>query len=147
MSIRVHPWLIFVVFCASVVIIREECSTTKAAPEEVGHLDEEGAAVATEARLQLSGEGIETVANQIVVVTNIERCARIRRPAQKELPSGSRRKRVIVDSSAKKDEARKLIRCAKRIDVVIESNQLSVFPSQPILVVIKGHAQRIRRLI
>ena len=134
-------------FCASEVIIREECSTTKAAPEEVGHLDEEGAAVATEARLQLSGEGIETVANQIVVVTNIERCARIRRPAQKELPSGSRRKRVIVDSSAKEDEARELIGCAKRIDVVIECGEMSVVAHQPIFVVAERHFQCGRWLV
>ena len=110
MSIRVHPWLIFVVFCASEVIIREECSTTKAAPEEVGHLDEEGAAVATEARLQLSGEGIETVANQIVVVTNIESCAGIRRVAKKELAPRPRRQRVIVNARPRKNESRKLIR-------------------------------------
>ena len=53
--------------------------------EQVRHLDEEGAAVAAKARLDLAGKRIEAVAAEIVVVTDIESRSRIRGPAEKKL--------------------------------------------------------------
>ena len=57
----------------------------KAAPEQVGHLNEERAAVATKPRLELTGEGIEAVAREVIVVAEIESCAGVWSPAGQEL--------------------------------------------------------------
>src|SRR5262245_11440509 len=65
-----------------------DCSKT--APDEVGHFDEECAAVAAEAGFELVGEGAVSVASQIVVVADVERRARIRRPSEQELPANVR---------------------------------------------------------
>jgi len=50
----------------------------KALPDQIRHLDEKGAPVATKAGLELAGERAETVAGQVVVISNVKRCARIR---------------------------------------------------------------------
>ena len=44
----------------------------KAATDQVGHLDEERAAVATKSRFELAGEGTEAVADEVVVVAKIK---------------------------------------------------------------------------
>ena len=57
----------------------------EAFPEQVGHLDEEGAAIAAKARLELSRERTEAVASEIVVVPDIESRAGIWRVAEQKL--------------------------------------------------------------
>ena len=59
--------------------------SAKALAEQIGHLDEEGAAVATKARLELARKRTETATSQIVVIADVERGARIRRPAKQKL--------------------------------------------------------------
>ena len=66
-------------------IICDGSLSAKALAEEVRHLDEESAAVTAEAGLQLAGEGAETIARQIVIVSDIEGRARIRRVAKEKL--------------------------------------------------------------
>ena len=53
--------------------------------EEIRQLDEERSPVATQPRLQLSGERAEAPAINVVVVAHIKGSARIRRPAKKKL--------------------------------------------------------------
>src|SRR5258706_1026217 len=57
----------------------------EAAPEEVGHLDEECAAVAAKSRLGLAGEWIGPVAREVVVIAQIKGCAGVRGPTSQEL--------------------------------------------------------------
>src|SRR6266849_5219719 len=73
------------------------CGLAKTLSEQVGHLDEEGAAVAAEARLELIGEGTEAVAVEIVVVSDIESRPWIRCPAKEKLAFEIGRDRIKVD--------------------------------------------------
>ncbi len=57
----------------------------EAAANQVRHLDEESAAIAAKARLELAGEGTKTVAGEVVVVTKIKSGAGVGRIAKQEL--------------------------------------------------------------
>ena len=59
----------------------------KSSSNQVRHLDEECASVASESRFELSGKGIEAIVIQIVVVAHVKRRAGIRRPAEQKLPT------------------------------------------------------------
>src|SRR5437870_2902936 len=63
----------------------------EALAEQIGHLDEEVAAVAPEAGLELARERAETIPIQIVVVADVKSGAGIRRPAKQKLPFVVRR--------------------------------------------------------
>src|SRR5437588_10283851 len=93
--------------------------TAEAFANQVRHLDEEGAAVAAEARLELSRERTEAVARQVVVVSSIKRSAGIRCVAKEELRAGAGGQCVIVDARGHKREAVELVRRAKQIEVVL----------------------------
>src|SRR5918997_4407253 len=81
----------------------------EALAEEVGHLDEEGAAVAAEAGFERAVEGVEAVAVEVVVVAGVEGRPRIRRPAEEELAAHVRGERVVVYAGAGEKEARELV--------------------------------------
>src|SRR6266511_4347251 len=91
---------------------------SKTAPDEVGHLDEECAAVAAEAGFELVGERAVSVASQVVVVAGVERRARIRRPSEQELPTDVRPQRGVINSPPREEEPGELIARPPRIDVV-----------------------------
>src|ERR1051325_6094084 len=73
-------------------------SELKTLSEQVRHLDEEGAAVATKSWFQRSAEAIETIAAQIVVVTDVKSSTGIRRVTEQELSLHARFKGCIVDT-------------------------------------------------
>ena len=58
-----------------------------AASYQIRRLDEEGAPIAAEAGFQLACKRAETVARQVIVVTDVKRRARIGRPAKQKLPA------------------------------------------------------------
>ena len=62
-----------------------EPQSPKTLAQQVRHLDEKGSAVAPEAWFKISGERIETVPIQIVVVSDIEGRAWVRRPTEEKL--------------------------------------------------------------
>ena len=64
--------------------------SSEAPPEEIRHLDEEGAPVAAEARLKQPADGVEAVAVHVVVVTYIKGCAGVGRPSEKKLRACAR---------------------------------------------------------
>src|SRR5207248_9998990 len=69
---------------------RRRNSPAKTFPEQVRHLDEERAAVAAEARLELSGERIEAIACQVIIVANIKSRTGIWCVAEEKLAPGVR---------------------------------------------------------
>src|SRR6266849_5652956 len=123
------------------------CGLAKTLSEQVGHLDEESAPVAAEARLELVGKGTEAVAIDIVVVANIESCPRIRRPAKEKLAFEIGRDRIKVDPAARKNESRELISSTHRNNVFVKGQQLCVVPAQTLLGEAQGKLQRRRWLI
>src|SRR5262245_28622338 len=108
-----------------------DCSKT--APDEVGHFDEECAAVAAEAGFELVGEGVVSVARQIVVVADVERRARIRRPSEQELPANVRSQSGVINSRPREEEPGELIGRSRRIDVVVEGYAPGVVSPQTAL--------------
>src|SRR6266852_1694955 len=125
------------------------CGLAKTLSEQVGHLDEEGAAVrsATEARLKLTGERTEPVANEIIIVADIKSGAWIRCPAKEKLAFEIGRDRIKVDPAARKNESRELISSTHRNDVFVKGQQLCVVPAQTLLGEAQGKLQRRRWLI
>src|SRR5258706_16421671 len=83
---------------------------TEALAEKVGHLDEEGAAVAAQAGLELAGEGIESVTIHIVVITKVKSGPGIWRSTKKKFTLNVCTDRVEIDSAARDDETTELIR-------------------------------------
>src|SRR5262245_66452670 len=120
---------------------------SKTAPDQVRHFDEECAAVAPEAGFELVGERAVSVASQVVVVTGVERRARIRRPSEQELPAYVRAQCAVVNSRPREEEACELIGRPPRIDVVVEGHAPGVVSVQTALRVVDREAQRVRRLI
>ena len=67
---------------------------------------------------------------QIVVVTNVERRARARRPARKKLRAQSRVYGVVVKDRARECSAAELVRPAKRQNVYVERSEPSALRSK-----------------
>src|SRR5262249_29729385 len=120
---------------------------SKTATDEVGHFDEERAAVAAEAGFELVGEGVVSVASQIVVVAGVERRARIRRPSEQELPAHLRAQCAVVNTRPSEEEAGELIARPPRIDVVVECHAPGVVSLQTTLRVVEREAQSIGRFV
>src|SRR5262245_39679624 len=59
--------------------------SSKATPDEIGHFDEEGAAIAAKARFELASERTVSIARQVIVVPDVERGAGVGSPSQQEL--------------------------------------------------------------
>src|SRR5690349_2077220 len=113
--------------------------SAEALANQVRHLDEERAAVATEAGLELSGERTEAVADESIVVSDIKRRAGIGCVAKEELSARVRRQRVVVQARAHEREPIKLIRAAKRVDVVLECKQAGIVTAQFALLPTQRH--------
>src|SRR5205085_2503854 len=119
----------------------------EAAPEQVRHLDEEGAPVAPEARFELPCEGTQAVARQIVVVADVKSCARVRRPTDERVDAQLRRDRVVIKPHARERKARELVRGAPSVDVVVEGNQVRVVADKLLLRVIERSVQGAVQLV
>src|SRR6185295_19598436 len=98
------------------------CLPSEASAEEVGGFDEERSAVAPEAGFEVTGELVDEVPVHVVVVADVERRARIRRPAEEELADVSRSDRAVVEPRAREGEARELVRGLHRDDVRVEGD-------------------------
>jgi hypothetical protein len=83
--------------------------TAKTATEEVRHFYEERSPVTIQTGFELSRERTEAVAIYVIVVTDVERCTGIWRPAEQELSFDIRRQRIKINATARKDEPGKLI--------------------------------------
>ena len=70
----------------------------------------------------------------IVVVTNVERSTRTRRPPGKKLSAHSRIERVVIDDRAREVGFRELIRTAPSPDVDIKGGQASVVSHQTLFI-------------
>src|ERR1041384_1844242 len=78
-------------------------SSAEALAQQVRHLNEKCSTIAPEAGFKISGERVESVAIQIVVIPNVERRTGVRRPAHEKLSANIRfqgdRKSTRLNSS------------------------------------------------
>ena len=93
--------------------MRTTNSAAKTFPDQIRSFDEECAAIAAKAGLELARERIETIPNQVVVIAGVESGARARRPPKKELTARVGRQRVVVHARTHGNEASELISRAK----------------------------------
>ena len=104
------------------------------AANEVRHLNEDRARVATEAGNDLAREWMAAVVVQIVVVTRVKSRARTRRPAEQRLRSQARIERVVVKDQTRESRFRELVRAAKRQDVDGVRDAISIVATQALRV-------------
>ena len=95
--------------------------SAKTLSEEIGHFDEKRAAIAAKTGLELTTKRIEPMTIQIIVVSDVERRARIRCPAKKELTFDVRRNRIEVDATTRKNKTSELISWFHRNYIFVES--------------------------
>src|SRR5262245_412380 len=83
--------------------------SSKSPPKQVRHFDEKRPLVTAQTAFKLIRERAVAVVIQIIVVADIQRRARMRRPAQQELPSDARGQRVVISPRSRKGEAREIV--------------------------------------
>ena len=98
-------------------------------------------------RFKLSGERIKPASIYVVVISDIKRSARIRRPAKQELAFSIRRQRIEINSSANKNEACELVGRLEGQEVLIERHQAGIVSSESLLGKVEIEVQRRQRLI
>ena len=107
---------------------------SETASDEIRHLDEDRARVASEARNDLLRERITAVVVQIVVISGVESGAGTRRPAKQRLRAEPRVERVVVEYDARKSRFGELISTAQRQNVDGIRDAVSVVAAQPLRV-------------
>ena len=102
----------------------------KALAKQVRHLDKEGSAVATEAWLEGARKWVKPAPIEIVVITYVESCTRIRRVPEQKLSLHVCGDRIIIDAPARKQEAAELIGGPQRDDVFVKRHPRRVIARQ-----------------
>ena len=83
-----------------------------------------------QAGLEPASYRVESVIVQVIIITNINSGAGIRRPAQQQLSKNVCREPIVVQPSPHKQKTREPIVRMQRIDLIAESRAPSVYASE-----------------
>lgn len=119
----------------------------KALPDQVRHLNEERSAIATEPWNNLLSERMQLAVVYVVVVADIKRSARTRRPTSEKLRARPLTERVVIDNHTSKRSLRKLVCAANVQDINIERHASRVVANETLSLQIERDFQFVGRLI
>ncbi len=83
-----------------------------------------------QAGLEPAGYRIESVIVQVIIITNINCGAGIRRPAQQQLSQDVCRKPIVVQPSPHKQKTREPIVSMQRVDLIAERDASGIVASK-----------------